>query len=275
MLACIATFALPIFIGLINTPSLHAQSEDQTSLSFEVASIKPAGYHPGYDVDEQGSLYSATASTSFFIKYAYNVGDYQISGGPDWINLDKYTVNAKIPDSLVASWNKKFNRAQHDEQMREMIRSLLADRFHLKVSHETKQLPVFALVVAKGGPKIVPGKDDGTLSRNDGHNEGWVEIEQMQIRPIGTLIQVLSRQPEVEGRKILDETGLTGEYTYTLKWTRQRPLETQQSSEPVASDPSAPPLWDALEQQLGLQLKSTKAPIDMIVIDHIEKPTPN
>jgi bla regulator protein blaR1 len=160
--------------------------------------------------------------------------------------------------------------------MREMMRSLLADRFQLRVTHQTKELPVFALVVAKGGPKIAPVKDDNTYNSNDGHNEGWLEIQKMAIEPISALVEVLSRQPEIEGRKVIDQTGLTASYTYTLKWTEQRPLSTRADESDAAQPTSdAPTLWDALQQQLGLQLKSVKAPVDTIVIGHIEKPTPN
>jgi uncharacterized protein (TIGR03435 family) len=277
----LAALALPIVVGLLNTPSLRAQSEDRTSLSFEVASVKPDpdeshyfGHH--IDIDVDGALYHATGvSAEYLIKYAYALSDDQLSGGPDWIDSDKYAIDAKIPETVVADWHKKYNRTEHDEQMREMIRSLLADRFQLKVGHETKELPVFALEVAKGGPKFVPANDDGSNSGNDGHNEGNVEIDKITNRPISTLVQMLQGQPEVQGRKIVDETGLTATYTYTLEWTRQRPLEAVQSSDTSAPDSSAPPLEDALETQLGLQLKSTKAPIDTIVIAHIEKPTPN
>lgn len=272
--AGVAALALPILVGLINTPSLRAQSEDQSSLSFEVASIKPAGYHPGSDVHAKGALYDAIVNTSSLIKEAYGVSDYQILDGPDWINSDKYSIDAKIPEVVVTAWRQKYDRAKHEEDMREMIRSLLADRFALKVTHQTKELPVFVLEVARGGAKITPVKDDGTYSSDDGHNEGWVEIEQMKIEPINTLVEVLTRQPEIQGRKVLDQTGLTATYTYTLKWTRQRPLSTNANDESQPTS-EAPALEDALENQLGLQLKSTKAPIDTIVISHIEKPTPN
>jgi uncharacterized protein (TIGR03435 family) len=250
--------------------SLSAQSPADAPLSFEVASIKPAGYHPGYDIDWRGGLYNAVGVTaSFLIKYAYNITNYQLSGGPDWINSDKYAISAKVPDSVVAEWQKKYN----EEDVRSMMRSLLADRFALKVSHQTKELPVFALVVAKGGPKISPSKDGASHGGNDGHNEGYLEIEKMTDRPISMLIEVLSRQPELEGRKIVDETGLTAVYSYTLTWTRQRPLSDSDTGD--TSNSSAPSLWDAVQQQLGLKLESKKAPVDTIVIEHIEKPRPN
>ena len=253
--------------------STRAQST-VPELSFEVVSIKSAGYHPGYDIHMRGDLYSALGVTAeFLIKYAYGITDDQLSGGPDWINSDKYAIDAKIPDSTVADWHKKYDAKKQAEEMRSMMRSLLADRFQLKISHQTKELPVFALVIAKGGPKISPSNDDGSKSGSDGHNEGYVEINHVTDEPISVLIDILSRQSEIAGRKIVDETGLTGKYTYTLKWTRERPPSDSDPADlPVSS---APLLWDALQDQLGLQLKSTKAAIDTVVIKHIEKPTPN
>ncbi|HKV46782.1 MAG TPA: TIGR03435 family protein, partial [Candidatus Acidoferrales bacterium] len=242
--------------------------------SFEVVSIKPAGYHRGYDIHMRGDLYSAVGVTAeFLIKYAYGITDDQLSGGPDWINSDKYAIDAKIPDSTAAEWHKKYDAKKQAEEMQSMMRSLLEDRFQLKIGHQTKELPVFALVIAKGGPKISPSKDDGSKSGSDGHNEGYVEINHVTDEPISVLIDILSRQSETAGRKIIDETGLTGKYTYALKWTRERPPSDSDPADlPVSS---APLLWDALQDQLGLQLKSTKAPVDTIVIEHIEKPTSN
>jgi len=157
--------------------------------------------------------------------------------------------------------------------MRSMMRSLLADRFSLEVSHQTKNLPVFALVVAKGGPKISPSKNDGTHGGIEGHGKDYVETVQTTDEPISGLVETLSRQPELQGREVVDETGLTAIYSYTLKWTQQRPLGASDADD--ETDPSAPSLWDALQQQLGLKLESKKAPVDTIVVDHIEKPTPD
>ena len=268
-----ASSALLIAAIALAIPSLFAQSAEP-QLSFEVISIKPAGYHPGYDTHMRGDLYSAAGVTAkFLIEYAYGITDDQLSGGPDWINSDKYAIDAKIPDSTVADWHKKYDPGKRAEEMRSMMRSLLADRFQLKISHRTKELPVFALVIAKDGPKISPSTDDGSKSGSDGHNEGYVEINHVTDEPISLLMEILSRQPEIAGRKIVDETGLTAKYTYKLKWTRERPPSDSDPAD--LPDSSAPLLWDALREQLGLQLKSAKAPVDTIVIDHIEKPTPN
>lgn len=262
----------------LTMPSLFAQSA-APDLSFEVASIKPdpnardyIGHH--IEIHSSGALYHATGVTAdYLIKYAYGITDDQLSGGPDWINSDKYAIDAKIPDSTAAEWHKKYDAKKQAEEMQFMMRSLLADRFQLKISQQMKELPVFALVIAKGGPKISPSKDDGSKSGSDGHNEGYVEINHVTDEPISILMDILSRQAEIAGRKIVDETGLTGKYTYALKWTRERPPSDSDPSDlPVSS---APLLWDALQDQLGLQLKSTKAAIDTVVIKHIEKPTPN
>ncbi|HTZ75650.1 MAG TPA: TIGR03435 family protein [Candidatus Aquilonibacter sp.] len=262
--------ALVTCAAMLAAPLLKAQTNGNAPLSFEVASIKPAGYHPGYDIDQRGGLYNAVGVTArYLIKYAYNITDDQLSGGPDWINSDKYAINAKIPDSIAAEWQKKYN----DEEMRVMVRSLLAGRFALEVSHQTRELPVFALVVAKGGAKISASKDDGTHGGSDGHGKGYVEIYQVTDEPVSRLVEILSRQPELDGRRLTDETGLTATYSYTLKWTEQRPIGEADTAD--TPDSSAPSLWDALQQQLGLKLESRKAAVDTIVIDRIQKPTPD
>jgi len=267
-----------IVLAALVIPNLAAQSS-QPTLSFEVTSIKPDPNPRDYtgehiNIRSDGNLYSATGLTAaYIIKNAYGLTDDQLSGGPDWIDSDKYAIQAKIPDAIAAEWHAKYDPAKQGDEMREMFRSLLADRFQLKIDHQTKELPVFALVVAKGGPKITPSQDH-THSGNEGHGDANLETNHITDRPISGLIDILSRQPEIQGRKIIDETGLTATYTYTLKWTRQRPLSTG-TNDDVQPTSDAPVLDDALESQLGLQLKSTKAPLDTIVITHIEKPTPN
>ena len=108
---------------------------------------------------------------------------------------------------------------------------------------------------------------------DDGHNEGNVEIEKFKNEPVASLVEELGRQPEIGGHLVVDKTGLVGDYTFDFKWTRQTDSSDPASNTSVSSDP--PSLWTALQEQLGLKLQSDKGPVDCIVIDSIEKPTPN
>ena len=152
--------------GLVNAPRAQAQSAQttiETSPSFEVASIKPnhsgdTGTH--INIADPSRFVAINVTAKFLVTYAYNMRDYQVSGGPAWIVSDRFDIVAKVEDSL-AQEIPKLLPAQRQDQMRLLVRSLVADRFKLSVSHETKELPIYALVVAKGGSKLkeVPPPD--------------------------------------------------------------------------------------------------------------------
>ena len=279
-IAGIAALGLPILVGAIGAPSINAQSADSDipSVSFEVASVKPdtdpAHYTGNHiDVDQDEEYYTGSGLTAkYLIKYAFNLTDDQISGGPAWITSDKFVINAKSDDATAAKWEN--SRKLKDQLVRAEMRSLLDDRFQLKINRETKILPVFELVVAKGNPKFGPSTDKSGDHHSEAHSKGDVMLADIQNEPIRSLVEELSRQPELAGHLIVDKTGLTGSYSFELSWTMQRNNPGAADSDP-ASGSAAPSLWTALQEQLGLRLESGKASVDTIVIDHIEKPTPN
>jgi bla regulator protein BlaR1 len=275
-IAAIVAASLPVVLGILIAPQLRAQMPDGPLPSFEVASIKPdpdPGHRGGHSIHihENNGYYSATGLTAkYLIKDAYNLNsDDQLSGGSDWISSDAYAIDAKLDPAVEKKWTYREKRVQ----MRLVIQSLLADRFKLKVSHQAKELPVFDLVVAKGGPKMGAPTGDDQHQGDDGHNEGNVEIEKFKNEPVASLVEELGRQPEIGGHLVVDKTGLVGDYTFDFKWTRQTDSSDPASNTSVSSDP--PSLWTALQEQLGLKLQSDKGPVDCIVIDSIEKPTPN
>jgi len=147
-------------------------------------------------------------------------------------------------------------------------------------------LPVYALVVAKNGPKLREAKPGDTYAKgiqDEGRPAGAETLEfgpgQLtgQALPIALLVQQLMNQPELGGRLVLDRTGLTGTYDYRLQWTPER-LRSNPSQGPdtaLPPDSSGPSLFTALQEQLGLRLESTKGPVDTVVIDHIERPSEN
>jgi uncharacterized protein (TIGR03435 family) len=214
------------------------------------------------------------------ITYAYQVRDFQISGGPDWVRSERFDIEAKEPDELREEL-QKLPPEQRWEKDYSLVQSMLADRFKLKVRQETRELPIYALVVAKSGPKLeaaapgvgieshtrhfLMGKDHLTADGSDMAYLAWALAQQL-------------------GRTVLDQTGLKGNFKLALHWTpdpgqpdlSRGPADaTLAADTPPASDSSGPSIFTALEEQLGLKLESTKGPVDVLVIDHIERPSEN
>jgi bla regulator protein blaR1 len=287
-----AIVAGPIVFGLVNTLQIRAQSPLVTSVplpSFEVASIKPShSGSPRLRIMLPLGRFAASATVKPLIAFAYGISDFQLSGGESWISSETYDIDAKEEDSQAEEL-QKLPSDQGMQQIRLMIQSLLADRFKLKVSHETKELPEYALVVAKGGPKL-QGANPGDTYPNgikgpDGHAyPGTMRVERGhatgQALPMASLVMILSK---LLGRTVLDQTGLKGKYDFTLQWTPDEspvamvkgPQDGKQGTEPPPPESSGPSIFTAIQEQLGLKLVSTKGPVEIIVIDHIERPSEN
>jgi uncharacterized protein (TIGR03435 family) len=290
----IAAVAGPVAFGLLNAPQARAQSSQTTgtpSPSFEVVSIKPNRSGDMFiRIMFQPGRYTANGvTTKHLITMAYNVKDFQLSGGPGWINSERYDIEAKEPDS-IAEELPKLPPDQREEQSRLMLQLLLADRFKLKLSHTTKELPVYALVIAKNGPKLQQARPGDTYPKGIKGPDGVGHAGVMRMGPgeltgqgigIKFLVRLLSQQV---GRDVLDQTGLKGNYDLTLKWTPEQG-EGMMLRGPEGGNPgpeSAPPpessgpsIFTAVQEQLGLKLESTKGPVEILVIDHIERPSEN
>ena len=191
------------------------------------------------------------------------------SAGSAWIDSDKFDIEAKT-DPAVSDRMKNLTSDQGRLQKQQMLQSLLADRFKLSVHQETRQLPVYALVVAKGGPKLAESKENGnTVSAKRGH------LIVQSRNSVATLAEELSK---VLGRDVLDQTGIDGRYSIDLKWTPDdsaAPTPTAQQQATPMPDASGPSIFTALQEQLGLKLQPAKASVQVLVIDHIEPPSPN
>jgi uncharacterized protein (TIGR03435 family) len=252
---------------------------------FEVASIKlnKSGDMRAMIRPSPGGRFTVTnIPLQFVITIAYRIKDFQLSGAPPWLASERYDIEAK------AEGNPNF------DAMLPMVQTLLEDRLQLKFHHETKEVPVYALVVAKAGklraaegecpppPKTLPPPEPGKLPFTPcggffmfpGHLAG-------QKATIAQLIDPLSR---FTGRIVLDKTNLTGKYDIDLQYT------PEQSQIPAAApggapppglpplppiDPNGPSLFTALQEQLGLKLESQKGPVEIMVIDHVERPSEN
>ena len=268
-------------------PGVMLAQASAAPASFEVATIKPSdpneiGGMLGFNRDK---FMTKGQTVKALIKFAYNLNfgtDQQISGGPSWIGLTKFDIQAK-EDAETVEALQKLPPEQQRERLQSMVRELLTDRFKLKVHHETKELPVYAMTVAKSGLKMKPSVDapanaDGTKP------QVWHGLQrqgrgQMEGRGASAdmLGNVLGMQPEIGGRMVLDRTGLKGGYDFILKWTPDESLGAQSPRGDAAApaDPSGPTLFTALQEELGLRLDATKGPVDTIVIDSVEMPSEN
>jgi uncharacterized protein (TIGR03435 family) len=235
--------------------------------AFEVAAIKPAA------PDAQGGRFiTMQGGHRFVVKNytlkklvgaAYNLTPSAISGGPAWVDSDRYDILAGTPGEV---------RPNLDEQMA-MLRKLLADRFKLTFHRSEKELSIYLLTVAKSGSKMkestAPPEEPAQLI-----NRIFPERVLLPARN-ATMAQFASMmQRAVLDRPVVDETGLTGKYDFDLEWS---PDETQFGGQgpPAPPEPAAPDLFAAMQRQLGLRLEATKGPVEVLVIDKVERPTEN
>jgi uncharacterized protein (TIGR03435 family) len=234
--------------------------------TFEVATIKPSNPDaPGKALRVRGRQFS-TINTNLMdlITFAYGLHPKQVTGGPDWLEKDKFDLLAE-PDG---------EGQPNDKQWKIMVQKLLADRFQLTFHHEKDVLPVYALVVGKNGPKVTKSEGDP----NGLPSLFFAGLGNLPARNATMADFAGVMQNAVLDRPVVDQTGLPGRYYFTLKWT---PDESQfvgmgVTMPPPATDPAAPPdLFTAIQEQLGLKLEPTKAPVDVLVIDRVEKPSAN
>jgi uncharacterized protein (TIGR03435 family) len=236
---------------------------------FTVATIKPArpgAPRGGYGFRGQ-DVTTTNVTVNWMIKLAYNVHARQISGGPSWLDSDKYDVVGR-PDTP--------GQPSRD-QMKLMIQKLLADRFQLKFHLEKRELPVYAMVVAKAGPKITVSAGDPKAFPGIGFAQGPGMIS-LVGRNTGLDGVANGLQSNVLDKPVVNQTGLTGRYDFILRFTPDATQLASFGAIPPANpaDLDAPPdIFAAFEQQLGLKLQSTKAAVDVMVIDKIERPSEN
>ena len=257
---------------------------------FEVASVKPntsGGQFVNIGMQPGGRFIASNVPVRFLIRDAYQVQDFQIVGGPGWMSSDRFDINAKaegdIPPRPPGSGAGPF-------QM--MMRALLEERFKLATHQEKRDMPIYALVLARSdgklGPQLQASTVDCAALRGRGRGPGGVPpggpppgppspterpLCGMRITPgslsgggfpVSQLANILG--PQVQ-RMVVDRTGLTGNFDFDLTW---RPEQG-----PAASDSNGPSIFTALQEQLGLKLESTRDQVDVLVIDHIEPPTPD
>jgi len=234
--------------------------------AFEVAVIKPSrpdAQGKGIGVNGR-QITTRNTSVTDLITFAYNLHARQITGGPSWMETEKYDLQAE-PD---------VEGAPNDRQVKMMFQKMLADRFKLTFHRDKKELTVYTLNVAKTGSKLKQSDSDPNGLPTLGlRGLGRLFTRNASMADFASLMQTTALD-----RPVVDQTGLTGKYDFTLDWT---PDESQfggrgGQAPPPADNAEVPPdLYTAIQQQLGLKLESTKAPVEVLVIDRVEKPSEN
>ncbi|HWE52601.1 MAG TPA: TIGR03435 family protein [Bryobacteraceae bacterium] len=223
--------------------------------SFEVASIRPYERvnQMGHGLTNiSGPRVTMTGYTvSGLIQYAYDMRNYQVSGGPNWITSDTYSVTAKVEGDASAPV----------AEIRKMVQSLLAERFELKLHRDTKEEKVYLLESAKTGGTLKPSiAEKTTMQMGAGH---------LMMAKVTTPV-IAAMLASVLGRPVLDRTGMTGEFDFTL----DSPDVNMGRPQPQDENPG-PSLFTALQEQLGLKLEPSRGPVEILVVDHIGKPAEN
>ena len=236
--------------------------------SFEVATIKPSKTdQPGRFFRFRGRHFTTTnTSLNDLISYSYKIHNDQIIGAPGWAGTEKYDIDAE-PDG---------EGMPNDQQWKDMMQKLLAERFALTSHHDKKELPVYVLSVARSGPKL-DKSDAGPNGRFgwsfQGRIGGDMTFSDASMTDFATLMQ-----RNVLDRPVVDQTGLAGRYDFNLNWT---PDDSQfqgmgaKPSPPTDSGNTPPNLYTAIQEQIGLKLDATRALAEVLVIDHVEKPSEN
>jgi uncharacterized protein (TIGR03435 family) len=238
--------------------------------AFEVATIKPTGPEPTgsrWIRMQSGDRFAAhNHAVRTLIAAAFDLSPQAISGGPEWVDSERWDILAKTPGGV---------RPDLSEQM-SMLRQLLSERFKLAYHREPKQLSIYTLTLAKGGPKL---KESTVLP--DATPEGPPPLI-FDLSPTGAHLparyatiaefaSVLQRSPL--DRPVVDQTGLSGRYDFDLEFAPDESVWGGIVPRPENSE--KPNLFKALQEQLGLRLEATKGPVDVLVIDHIDKPSEN
>jgi uncharacterized protein (TIGR03435 family) len=245
---------------------------------FEVASIKVNQTNDGivFDQSQKGRYTLVGYTLAALIRSAYRVQEFQIVGGPEWINADRFNVEATYSE----------NPAGGPSQTDLMLRTLLAERFKLTVHNETRERPVFALVLARDDRRLGSQLEKvavdcatakGPASCSSSVGPGFIRL---RGRTMAQFADSLSRLTMTGGgslnRLIVDRTGLDGQYNLTLKFTPEN-IPPPGSAPPgfPQVDPNGPSIFTALQEQLGLKLDSQRAPVNVLVVDGAERPTEN
>lgn len=260
----------PLAVLALTLPAAAAQAPPNAKLTFEAASIRPAA-NGNSELERRGG--TRVTPTGFIatgvplvtlIHVAYDLKPFQLSGVPDWVGTERYDVQGRAA------------RAADDRSIRAMLQTLLEERFKLKLRRETKPVPIYALEVVRRNDRLREVTSDDTpqarISMFPNGSEMFMRLTGEQTT-MAQVSDVLTAVLMASGRPVIDRTGLRGRYSFTLDWAPDLPPAAGASA--VASLPSGPTLQTAIREQLGLRLSEEKGPLDVFVIEGVERPTEN
>ena len=267
MTKCIAIAAAAVLL-----PALHAHAQQPSQPRFEVASIKENKTNDGIvAIQTQKGRYVARGFTlAALIRNAYRVQEFQIIGGPEWINSERFDVEATFAEVDAP-------------QVYLMLRALLAERFKLAVHNETRERPIFALTLARADQRLGPGLQKSTTDCATAKGPdacggtvapGFIRLRGRTMAQFAESLSMLTNTGSSLNRLILDRTGLDGPYHVTLKFTPDNIPPVSIPGLP-AVDSNGPSIFTALQEQLGLKLEASNGMVQVLVIDSAARPTPN
>jgi uncharacterized protein (TIGR03435 family) len=277
--AVLAGLVVPGAWGQVNVAASGTGAKDEVvllpSATYDVATIKlsdPNARGSSAGSRPNGGFYSKNQPLKSAICDAYDMPFIRCMGGPAWLGSDQYDIEAK-PDSATTEQLLKLSWKQREPLQERMMQALLADRLKLKVHLETREMSIFALVLAKGGLKMHEAQAGDTyangLKRGDGKPLGRQSFTMGMgnMTAQGILMDTLADNlGNMTGHLVENKTGLTGVYDFTLEYSEY---------DPPKPDSAAPSIYTAIEEQLGLKLESAKGPVQVLVIDHVERPSEN
>ena len=289
----LARVIAPLFLLGVAVPwQLQAQDRAvpaDATLTFDVASVKPnkTGGRRVSVVSEPGGRFTMTnVPAQLMLVIAYQLQPYQIVGAPSWLQSEHYDLIAKAPDGRPAASGGTAGPGP----LQFMLRNMLADRFKLKVHTETREMPIYALVLSRGDGKLGPKLQPSTVEcgapgsgRGAASPSGGLSLENLPSCSILAtaasvggkglpLTQLASNLSQRVGRTVVDRTGLTGRYDFLVEYTPDPPAGAAPPGGPPA-DPDRPSVYAALQEQLGLKLDAQRGAVDVLVVDAIQRPT--
>ncbi len=248
-------------------PQAAAASPTQSSSPvLEVAAIKPVkDPNPNnmQDRTEGRRLYARNVTVRDLIMMSYELNPQQIQGGPTWVASGEFNIDAEAIEGVDLN---------NEREEKTLIQELLANRFKLTFHHEQRTLAVYLLVVAKNGPKL-KFANPGEVENSGCEHLGACAFRKRTLSDFSRFMQFV-----VLDRPVVDKTGIAGEFDFSLNWTPDESQFSRMEIQPrsPADNPNAPPpLFEAIQEQLGLKLEPLKAPAEVLVIDHVERPTEN
>jgi uncharacterized protein (TIGR03435 family) len=242
--------------------------------AFDVISVKPNKTTPGGAFGLVTTQFTADGFSAtnipvhLLLQQAYGLHEGQIVDEPEWVRTEVFNIEAKVAAADVAA----FSKLTADQRLA-MVQQILAERFQLAAHRDTRELPVYALALARGGVKLKESPPDpdhpgATSGGRYGMSTGRIVAQRTTTTDLAAM---LSRQL---GRTVIDRTGLAAAYDFTLLWSPENAAAAPSNGSAVSAD-APPSIFTAVQEQLGLRLEPTKAPTPVLVIDHIERPAEN